>query len=1090
MEERVGSIVRATFVALLACLVVSSVASAHNGGPTANAGADQEIVAGASASFSASGSNASSGHNLILYSWNFGDSGSGSNSGTGQSVTHAYTTEGTYTVSLTVTDDESPANTATDTATVTVRANDTVAPTINHTQPSTTPTAGSAINITSNVTDNVAVSAVTLFYKNTTGSSYVNTTMTRVGTSAVYYASIPGTVTTANVNYYIQAVDTKPGTPNSALLPAGAPSTNFTINVSDSQAPTVTHTATTSGTASTAVNLTADVTDNLNVSIVQIKYRVGTSGTFTTVNMSRGTGTNWTGQIPASAVTSSGVQYWIKGQDASQNNGTAPSGADEVGSAVYTIGVSSALAPTVTHTNLTSATAGTDSTVTAVVAGNGGRGITNVSLFYKTGNSSTWVLAPSSAFNNLSVATTYTGALNGSWIDDKGIYYYINATDSSNETASKPSAGRADPYFVPAPPGTPASLATTRTGYTTMSLTWTAPTTTTNNTVSYYKVYRRGSTSTGTAAALSTGTTVTSASYTDTGLTNGTAYLYNVSAVDAFGNEGALTTEVLGKATPGSPSGLVAYRNGTATMNLVWTAPSTTSNNAAAYYKVYRKPANTTETLTALSTGTSVTTTSYSDTTVVDGTAYNYTVAAVDASGNEGSQSTERLGGATFVAASTTTGSSGDSGSTGCTSTAFPSFGTLTPSDGATVTNTARPTISAAYTGNGALTTTQLKLDGTAQTSGPSFGTSSVSFTPAANLTNGSHTINVTIANCFGSRSTGWTFTVSVTTTAADTTLPVIAGVTPTDGSTVTDATPTIGADYSDNVGIDVAVVSLKLDGSAVSATAGATSVAFTPTVALSDGSHAVSLTVKDAAGNAATKNWTFIVNTVPAADTTKPAFGNASPADGSTVETNKPEIAITYSDNVGVVASSVTLTLDGTRVTSGVTTTANGLSFTPSTALANGSHAVVVSVADAAGNTATESWSFTVTLPDTESPKIVSLVAPAAGSKVKGTIAISAIVTDNVRVTKVEFFVDGEKVNLEVDPPYDFSIDTTDFKDGTHTIKAIAYDAAGNTVAREVTVTIENGAAKPASKPLIPGPGVALALLAIAGAVALRRRK
>ena len=82
--------------------------------PTANAGPDQTATVGQEITFNGSSSTDSDGH-IVSYSWDFGDN---SDSVEGVNVSYIYNTSGTYTVTLTVTDDGGL--TDTDTATVTV----------------------------------------------------------------------------------------------------------------------------------------------------------------------------------------------------------------------------------------------------------------------------------------------------------------------------------------------------------------------------------------------------------------------------------------------------------------------------------------------------------------------------------------------------------------------------------------------------------------------------------------------------------------------------------------------------------------------------------------------------------------------------------------------------------------------------------------------------------------------------------------------------------------------------------------------------------------------------------------------------------
>jgi hypothetical protein len=92
----------------------------------------------------------------------------------------------------------------------------------------------------------------------------------------------------------------------------------------------------------------------------------------------------------------------------------------------------------------------------------------------------------------------------------------------------------------------------------------------------------------------------------------------------------------------------------------------------------------------------------------------------------------------------------------------------------------------------------------------------------------------------------------------------------------------------------------------------------------------------------------------------------------------------------------------------------------------------------------------------DTEVPT-ASLTAPANGATVSGTsVNFSADASDNVGVTSVQFFVDGQSVNTDTSSPYSFSWNSTTKANGTYQIFARAYDAAGNqgnSTTRSITV-------------------------------------
>jgi hypothetical protein len=89
-----------------------------------------------------------------------------------------------------------------------------------------------------------------------------------------------------------------------------------------------------------------------------------------------------------------------------------------------------------------------------------------------------------------------------------------------------------------------------------------------------------------------------------------------------------------------------------------------------------------------------------------------------------------------------------------------------------------------------------------------------------------------------------------------------------------------------------------------------------------------------------------------------------------------------------------------------------------------------------------------------------VSLTAPSNGAAVSGTINVSASASDNVGVVGVQFQLDGANLGAEdTTAPYSVSWNTTTASNSSHTLTAVARDAAGNTATSSgVTVTVANG--------------------------------
>ena len=100
----------------------------------------------------------------------------------------------------------------------------------------------------------------------------------------------------------------------------------------------------------------------------------------------------------------------------------------------------------------------------------------------------------------------------------------------------------------------------------------------------------------------------------------------------------------------------------------------------------------------------------------------------------------------------------------------------------------------------------------------------------------------------------------------------------------------------------------------------------------------------------------------------------------------------------------------------------------------------------DAAGNLAVSGdvTFTTLTPPDVTAPT-VSITAPTGGT-ISGTVSVDAAASDNVGIVGVQFKVDGVNLGAEdTSTPYSVAWNTTSATNGTHTLSAVARDAAGN---------------------------------------------
>src|SRR6267378_1740967 len=228
-----------------------------------------------------------------------------------------------------------------------------------------------------------------------------------------------------------------------------------------------------------------------------------------------------------------------------------------------------------------------------------------------------------------------------------------------------------------------------------------------------------------------------------------------------------------------------------------------------------------------------------------------------------------------------------------------------------------------------------------------------------------------------------------------------------------------------------------------------AVTVRFSPTVAAT---ASVNLTVT-ANGASVTRQLTGL----GATDATPPTVAIATPTSTATYSTTSSTMALggTASDNVGVTQVTWANNRGGSGTATGTTSwTASGIALQP------GANVLTITARDAAGNNGTAT--LTATMTDTTAPT-VALTAPAAGT-LRGTVSITATASDNVGVAGVQFRVDGANLGAErTAAPYSISWTTTTAANGSHTLTAIARDAASNsTTSTAVIVTVSNDTTPP----------------------------
>ncbi len=283
---------------------------------------------------------------------------------------------------------------------------------------------------------------------------------------------------------------------------------------------------------------------------------------------------------------------------------------------------------------------------------NGGSPITGYKIEYKNGTNTYFVLS-----SNVGNVTTYihNGLKTGSTYT-----YRVSALNSMGTSSTSNEASA-----TPTKTLTPTGLIATAISPTSIALSWNAPTETYGQTITGYRIDQKLSSGVFQTMVDSSATQVTS--YNVTGLKTGTTYTYVVAAVYSGGtssnpsNEASTTPTNTSSGTPPTstppstnpppqtisvsnpPIGLTATAVSSTKINLSWAAPSNNGGSLVTGYKIERKVSQGPYFVLA-NTDSSTT---YSDTGVIQGTTYTYRVSAINSIGT--SNPSNEVSSTTFV---------------------------------------------------------------------------------------------------------------------------------------------------------------------------------------------------------------------------------------------------------------------------------------------------------------------------------------------------------------------------------------------------------------------------------------------------------
>ena len=191
------------------------------------------------------------------------------------------------------------------------------------------------------------------------------------------------------------------------------------------------------------------------------------------------------------------------------------------------------------------------------------------------------------------------------------------------------------------------------------------------------------------------------------------------------------------------------------------------------------------------------------------------------------------------------------------------------------------------------------------------------------------------------------------------------------------------------------------------------------------------------------------------AIDNTPPTVQITAPPAGSTL-CGDVTLEANAADNVGVTQVIWEYSTDGGTTWHSIGTAIGGNPWAQvfeTTLVADGPIQIRATAYDAQGNHASDTRSYIVD----NTPPTAAIVSPPSGSEVQGTVTVVGSATDNIAVTKVEWYIDGTLVLTQTAPPYHLIWDTTMYIEGPHTVSLVAYDGCPHTATATADYVVNN---------------------------------
>ncbi|WP_349620134.1 Ig-like domain-containing protein [Azospirillum argentinense] len=344
-----------------------------------------------------------------------------------------------------------------------------------------------------------------------------------------------------------------------------------------------------------------------------------------------------------------------------------------------------------------------------------------------------------------------------------------------------------------------------------------------------------------------------------------------------------------------------------------------------------------------------------------------------------------------------------------------------------------------------------------------------------ASLGDGAHTLTATVTDAAGNTSPASSaLTVTIDT---DVNAPSGLALEPASNSGATSDTLTnVAAPVITGSVAEAGVVVLYEGATALGTVTAAAAGAWTMTVAsLSDGSHTLTATVTDAAGNTSSASTALTVTIDTGASSPTGLALDAGSNSGSSADTltNVATPVITGS----VAEAGVVVLYEGAVALGTVTAAAAGAWSITAASLSDGAHTLTATVTDVAGNTSSASSALTVTIDtDVNAPSGLALEPASNSGSTSDTLTNVAapVITGSVAEAGVVVLYEGATAlgTVTAAAAGAWSITAASLSDGSHTLTATVTDAAGNTssASTALTVTIDTNASAPSGLALEAG--------------------